>query len=117
MQIFRSEQIMQEEMVLAVGSVLDKRIASRSEGITIFVSVIADEYTDISVHKQLTTYLLSVFECSGQGKTPSVTGEVIAKEIQSYLESTAQFDMNMFAGVSCDGASVTLGKHQGALTI
>ena len=64
------------------------------------------------------TMFLKLLDMSGQGKTPSVTGEVIAKEILSYyLESTAQFDMSMFAGVSCDGASVTLGKHQVAMTI
>ena len=53
---------------------------------------------------------------SGLGKAPSVTGAVIGKEILGCLEAI-QLDLHKFAGASCDGVSVMLGKHQAAMTL
>ena len=49
---FRSEQTM-NEMVLAIGSVLEKGLLEETKASPYFSIIIADESTDISVHKQL----------------------------------------------------------------
>ena len=62
------------------------------------------------------TRYLKLLDMSGPGKSPSVTGEVIASTIIKYLEGEG-LDLSKVAGAACDGASVMLGKHQGAMTL
>ena len=55
-------------------------------------------------------------DMSGPGKSPSITGEVIANSIVSFLKEKG-LDLNKLAGAACDGASVMLGKCQGAMIL
>ena len=85
-----------------VVSVLEKGLVEEAKASPYF-SIIADESTDISVHKQLAisiqylhlqsaavkTMFLKLLDMSGQGKTPSVTGKVIDKEVLGYLVNSA----------------------------
>ena len=125
---FRSEQSM-HEIVSAIGSVLECDLLSEVKRSPYF-SLIVDEFTDISVHKQLAlsiqylsletasvkTRYLKLLDMSGPGKSPSVTGEVIAETVIRYLINNG-LQLNKLAGASCDGAAVMLGKHQGAMVL
>ena len=82
------------EIVSAIGNVLECDLLSEVKRSPYF-SLIVDESTDISVHKQLAlsirylsletasvkTRYLKLLDMSGPGKSPSVTGEVIAESI------------------------------------
>ena len=121
---FRSEQTM-HEIVVCIGSVLENEKVKLSP----YFSIIADESTDISVHKQLAlavqylcletatvkTRYLKLLDMSGPGKEASVTGETLSEAIRGYLQTHA-LDLTKLIGASCDGAAVMLGQRHGAMT-
>ena len=87
------------EIVSAIGSDLECDLLSEVKRSPYF-SLIVDESTDISVHKQLalsiqylsletasvkTRYLKKLLDMSGPGKSPSVTSEVIVDLLEHHV--------------------------------
>jgi len=106
---------MLESIATAIRKTIDSKLL-RSP----FISVFADESTDISVHKKLVVYARCVDPDTfipsthfiANVRVESGTGEVIAQEIQNCLKSR-NVDISKVMGFGSDGATAMTGKDKG----
>ena len=115
-------------MLQAIGSTLEESHL-RDICASPYYSIVLDEATDLSTHKQLglvvTYFQLETTTVQSHflkliDLTPSVhaTADVIADAVTLYLGTVASPSPGLakLVGASCDGASVMLGSENGVMT-
>ena len=116
-----------QEMLQAIGYTLQENLLCKVVQ-SPYDDIMLDECTDISATKELAlsivyldlnrgisaTHFLHLIDLT---KAVHATGEAVANAVSHYFEKEAPVPqaMHKLAGVSCDGASVMLGEHRGAI--
>lgn len=122
---YQSEQTM-HELILAIGSVFEEETLKQIVA-SPYYSIVIDEVTDITVHKQLGIVVHYLNMDTGLPvckylKLLEITAvhanaEAITTALCEYLNDNAQPapGFSRLAGTSCDGASVMMGPENGVM--
>ena len=118
---YRSEQI-KAEFLTCIGSSLEEQLLENL-GKSPYFSLVIDEATDISVHKQLGICVQYIDHQSANVQVdflklielPQGTADVICDTVITYL-TIGSLNLERLAGGATDGASVMVGSNKGVVT-